>query len=389
MISETTPPDFLQKFIETRAYSVTLCEPLNAEDYIPQPRDFASPPKWHLAHTTWFFEEMILSKYVADYIVFHPKFSFLFNSYYQTIGDRAVRAERGAITRPNVDEVYAYRDYVNEHMCRLLTAKPSQAVLALVELGIHHEQQHQELLLTDLKHTFSLNPIFPVYRTDFNLVDTVNQTDGWLRIEEGLYEIGYEGDGFCFDNELGKHTVFLPSFEISKSLVTNGAFIEFMEDGGYETFSYWLDKGWTWVREQQISRPLYWYKIEGKWYHYTLAGLVPVKMDAILSHISFYEAHAFATWKGMRLPTEFEWEAAASKMNWGQRWEWTYSAYLPYPGFKIDDGAVGEYNGKFMLDQLVLRGSSVATPAGHERITYRNFFPANTRWQFNGIRLVK
>jgi len=372
-----------------RARTEELCAPLHPEDYIPQPRDFASPPKWHLAHTSWFFEEMILTKFLTGYKIFHPNYSFLFNSYYHSIGDRAVRAERGAITRPRVDEVYAYRRYVDKHMQQLLSTSPSQAVKDLVTLGMHHEQQHQELVLTDLKHTFSLNPIFPQYRRDFNLVDTIEQNQAWLKMEEGLYSIGHQGDGFCFDNELGRHQVFLPAYELATTLVTNGEFIEFIEAGGYENFQYWLDKGWTWCNAHEITRPLYWYKIDEVWHHYTLAGLVPVRPEAILSHISFYEAHAYANWKGMRLPTEFEWEAAAPNLSWGKRWEWTYSAYVPYPGFKIDEGAVGEYNGKFMMDQMVLRGSSVATSKGHERITYRNFFPADTRWQFNGIRLAK
>ena len=381
--------DLLQLFQKTRAYSVALCEPLEIEDYIPQPVDFASPPKWHLSHSTWFFEEMILKKFVANYQVFNPHFGFLFNSYYQTLGERAIRTERGTITRPTVAEVYEYRKYVDENIERLLENNSSAELEELIILGINHEQQHQELLITDLKHTFSYNPIFPVYKEGFNLTAQKNSEEGWLHIKAGIYDIGYEGNGFHFDNEKGCHKVFLQDFEISKSLVTNGDFVEFMESGAYENFKLWLDEGWSWVTENQIKSPLYWKKIEGIWHSYTLEGLKPIEPNHILTHISFYEAQAFAMWKGLRLPTEFEWEVAADHLKWGKRWEWTYSSYLPYPNFKIAEGAVGEYNGKFMIGQMVLRGSSTATPKGHERKTYRNFFHPKYRWQITGIRLAK
>ena len=379
----------LQLFQKTRAATVSLCEPLQTEDYIPQPVDFASPPKWHLSHSTWFFEEMILKKFVPDYKIFDPHFSFLFNSYYHTVGERAIRTERGTITRPTVKEVYQYRQYVDDHIEILLQNPASPDLEELIILGINHEQQHQELLITDLKHTFSYNPIYPVYKENFNLTAQQNEEEGWLKVSEGIYEIGFEGEGFHFDNEKGRHLVFLHDFEISKSLVTNGDFIEFMEAGGYENFKFWLDEGWSWVTENNIKSPLYWKKIDRKWYSYTLEGLKPIELHDILTHISFYEAQAFATWKGLRLPTEFEWEAAADQLNWGKRWEWTYSAYLPYPRFQIAEGAVGEYNGKFMVSQMVLRGSSTATPEGHERKTYRNFFHPKHRWQITGIRLAK
>lgn len=379
----------LQLFQKTRAATVSLCEPLQTEDYIPQPVDFASPPKWHLSHSTWFFEEMILKKFVPDYKIFDPHFSFLFNSYYHSVGERAIRTERGTITRPTVKEVYQYRQYVDDHIEILLQNPASPDLEELIILGINHEQQHQELLITDLKHTFSYNPIYPVYKENFNLTAQQNEEEGWLKISEGIYEIGFEGEGFHFDNEKGRHRVFLHDFEISKSLVTNGDFIEFMEAGGYENFKFWLDEGWSWVTENNIKSPLYWKKIDRKWYSYTLEGLKPIELHDILTHISFYEAQAFATWKGLRLPTEFEWEAASDQLNWGKRWEWTYSAYLPYPRFQIAEGAVGEYNGKFMVSQMVLRGSSTATPEGHERKTYRNFFHPKHRWQITGIRLAK
>ena len=379
----------LELFRKTRAMTVSLCDPLKIEDYIPQPVDFASPPKWHLSHSTWFFEEMILKKFVQNYKIFNPHFSFLFNSYYHTVGERAIRTERGTVTRPTVEEVYQYRKYVDDQIEKLLQNPVSSDLEELIVLGVNHEQQHQELLITDLKHTFSYNPIHPVYKENFNLTAQENKEEGWLKINEGIYGIGFEGEGFYFDNEKGRHQVFLHDFEISKSLVTNAEFLEFMEDGGYENFKFWLDEGWNWVNENQINAPLYWKRIDEKWYSFTLEGLKPIEPKHILMHISFYEAQAFATWKGLRLPTEFEWEAAADQLDWGKRWEWTYSAYLPYPQFQIAEGAVGEYNGKFMVSQMVLRGSSTATPKGHERKTYRNFFHPKYRWQITGIRLAK
>lgn len=381
--------ELLQLYKKTRSQSAALCEPLEIEDYIPQPVDFASPPKWHLSHSTWFFEEMILKKFVKDYQVFNPHFGFLFNSYYQTLGERAIRTERGTITRPTVKEVYDYRKYVDDHISALLQNPVNSTLEELIVLGINHEQQHQELLITDLKHTLSYNPIYPVYKENFNLTAQQNSEKGWLKIDEGIYSIGFEGEGFHFDNEKGRHQVFLHEFEISKSLVTNAEFIEFMEACGYENFKFWLDEGWNWVTENQVKSPLYWTKIDDKWYSFTLEGLKPLEPEDILTHISFYEAQAFATWKGCRLPTEFEWEVAADQLDWGKRWEWTYSAYLPYPKFKIAEGAVGEYNGKFMVGQMVLRGSSTATPEGHARKTYRNFFQPKYRWQITGIRLAK
>lgn len=379
----------LEQYLTTRAYSESLCKPLHTEDYVPQPVAYTSPPKWSLAHVTWFFETFILVPYVKNYQVFHPEFNFLFNSYYHTVGERAVRSQRGLITRPTVKQVYAYRKHVDEHMSRLLTKPLSSDIQSLIKLGINHEQQHQELLITDLKYTFSLNPVSPVYHADFNLVDDKNTSDGWVSIGEGVYEIGHEGDGFCYDNELGRHKVYLHDFQIAKALVTNGDYIAFMEAGGYNNFNFWLDDAWSWLNENKIQSPLYWQKIDRQWYHYTLAGLKPIDPEGILSHVSYYEANAFANWKNMRLATEFEWEVANKSFDWGKRWEWTASAYQAYPGFNICDGAVGEYNGKFMVNQMVLRGASVATPQGHSRHTYRNFFHPHLQWQYSGIRLVK
>ena len=382
----------LSQYNKTRKHTESLCSPLNIEDYIPQAIDFTSPPKWHLAHTTWFFEEMILTKFVADYAVFDQNFGFLFNSYYQTVGEKALRAQRGVMTRPTVEQVYQYRHYVDKHIQRLLSNDISENIQALIMLGINHEEQHQELLLTDLKYTLSLNPIHPVYHPAFDLVSqskVLPEQKQWLSFTEGVYEVGHKDPGFCFDNERGRHKVYLQNFQIAASLVTNAEYIEFIESGGYSSFQYWLDDGWTWLCNNQIDSPLYWQYLDGQWYYYTLAGLKLVEPNAIVSHVSYYEANAFATWKNMRLATEFEWEIAASQFNWGQRWEWTSSAYLPYPGFAISDGAVGEYNGKFMINQMVLRGASIATAESHSRSTYRNFFQPQCQWQFSGIRLAK
>ncbi|NLS11985.1 ergothioneine biosynthesis protein EgtB [Vibrio sp. SM6] len=381
----------LEHYLKTRHYTEALCAPLSTEDYVPQAEAFTSPPKWHLAHTTWFFECFVLKPYAKGYCEFDPTFDFLFNSYYRALGERAIRAQRGIITRPTVAEVYRYRQHVDRAIIQLLNDTPSieSALEDLITLGIHHEQQHQELLLSDLKYTFSLNPTHPVYHDGAVQVADTNSCSGWLSIAEGLYEIGHNDASFCYDNELGHHKVWLAPFSIAKDLVTNGEYIAFIEDGGYEHFQYWLDDGWSWVEQNHIRSPLYWQKINHQWHYYTLAGLKPLDPNAILTHISFYEASAFAHWKGLRLPTEFEWEVASQQLDWGKRWEWTSSAYLPYPGFRISAGAVGEYNGKFMINQMVLRGASVATSDGHQRYTYRNFFHPHFQWQFTGIRLVK
>jgi len=382
-------PNLISNYRRVRNRTEKICEPLKQEDYVVQPIYYASPPKWHLAHTSWFFEEMILKSNLADYKEFNPRFNFLFNSYYNTVGERTIRAERGNITRPGVEEIYSYRKHVDAHMNEYMSQSdiPSE-ISGLIELGLNHEEQHQELLITDLKYTLGHNPLFPVYKDGFNLLSDHNKSTGKLKIEEGLYEIGTTDIDFCFDNELKRHKVYIDSFEISQSLVTNAEYIEFMEAGGYSEFKYWLDEGWTWVNEEKIDSPLYWHNINGEWHHYTLSGLQKVDSEAILGHVSFYEANAFAAWKGMRLPTEFEWEVASDQINWGKRWEWTNSAYLPYPGYKISEGAVGEYNGKFMVNQMVLRGASVATSEGHSRKTYRNFFHPHFQWQYSGIRLI-
>jgi ergothioneine biosynthesis protein EgtB len=331
---------------------------------------------------------MILNKFLPNYAEFDSAYSFLFNSYYNSIGQRLDRSQRGLITRPAIETVYAYRKYVDSNMLDLIENHPSTELEELLILGLNHEQQHQELIVTDLKYTFSLNPTYPSY-ADKNWVSGRNTENGWLKVVEGLYEIGHKSNSFCFDNELGHHKVFLEAFQLSKALVSNGEFIEFIDNGAYSNPIYWLDDGWSWIQENKLSHPLYWQRVNNVWHHFTLSGLEEVESDAILTHISYYEALAFATYKDCRLPTEFEWEVASKNINWGQRWEWTNSAYLPYPRFKIKAGAVGEYNGKFMINQMILRGGSVATAAGHSRYTYRNFFQPETRWQFNGIRLAK
>ncbi|MDQ3713294.1 MAG: ergothioneine biosynthesis protein EgtB, partial [Acidobacteriota bacterium] len=335
-----------------RNYTEEICEPLETEDYIPQPTVDVSPAKWNVAHTTWFFEEMILKKFSPDYQEFDKQFVYLFNSYYNSIGERTVRDHRGDLSRPTVKRVFEYRKYVDEKMREFFQQDLSEELRTLVILGINHEQQHQELLITDLKYTFSVNPTFPVYKEGFALVEKGEiEPNGFAEIESGIYEIGFQGKGFHFDNELGRHKVYLDDFNISKNLTTNGEFLEFIEDGGYENHLLWHAEGLDWVRQNEISSPLYWHKIDGEWFQFTLGGLRKLQPANAVCHISFYEAAAFAEWKKMRLPTEFEWEGASDRFDWGLRWEWTNSAYLPYPNFKKPAGALGEYNGKFMINQ--------------------------------------
>ncbi|GAA5221087.1 ergothioneine biosynthesis protein EgtB [Membranihabitans marinus] len=372
-----------------RARTEAICSPLSSEDYVVQVVEFTSPAKWHLGHTTWFFEAFILNKYLDNYREFHPDFAFLFNSYYQTMGERLLRVRRGFMTRPPVEQIYEYRDYVNRHMRKLMDNDHlSDEVRDLIVLGCHHEQQHQELLWTDIKYMLGHQSIFPAYDKTTSLATTYNSETGWLEHPGGVVDIGHKGEEFCYDNELGKHQVYLHPFSISKALVTNGEYIEFIEAGGYKNPDLWLDDGWTWLQTEKISQPMYWHKKGEEWLQYTLKGLLPIDQKAQLCHISQYEASAYAEWKNLRLPTEFEWEAAADELNWGQRWEWTNSAYLPYPFFEKAPGAVGEYNGKFMSNQLVLKGQSVATSDNHSRKTYRNFFKPQMQWQYSGIRLA-
>lgn len=380
----------LSLYAKVRSYTEELCKPLEIEDYIPQPIVDVSPPKWNIAHTTWFFEEMILKRFVPEYRVFDEKFGFLFNSYYNSIGERTARDHRGDLSRPTVKEVYAYRKHVDHRMCTFIGNGLSDEAKELIILGLNHEQQHQELFLTDLKYTLGVNPLFPVYREDFAIEEIGEPgSGGYAGVEGGIYEIGYAGDGFCFDNELSRHKVYLDDFEIAERLVTNLEYLMFVQDGGYKNHHLWHSEGWDWVTQNDIRSPLHWHQHDGVWCHFTLAGLRKLPMYSPVCHISYYEAAAFAGWREKRLPTESEWEAASGKFDWGLRWEWTNSAYLPYPGYKKATGAVGEYNGKFMINQMVLRGASVATPEGHSRSTYRNFFHPHLRWQFTGIRLAR
>ncbi|MDO1512092.1 ergothioneine biosynthesis protein EgtB [Maribacter confluentis] len=386
MVSTDTLLDF---FIETRKHTEAICKPLEIEDYVVQPIIDVSPPKWHLGHTTWFFEEFILNTYSSNYQVFDDDFSFVFNSYYETVGKRVVRADRGNLSRPSVKKVFEYRDYVTQAMTNLLEYNNDKTLLEVLEIGIHHEKQHQELLLTDIKYILGNNPLLPKYSDVFKEYTTENQPLHWISINEGIYEIGHNSNDFCFDNELGRHKVYLHDYSISNRLVTNAEYLEFIKADGYKRFDLWHAQGWDWVQQNNVVSPLYWHQVDDEWYNYTLNGLTEIALDAPVTHISYYEAFAYAKYRNCRLPTEFEWESAQHQFKWGQRWEWTESAYLPYPNYKKPDGALGEYNGKFMVNQKVLRGSSVATPVNHSRPTYRNFFQTDLRWQYTGIRLAK
>lgn len=413
----------VQQFFDARAQTMQLCAPLKPEDFAAQPIDYVSPPKWHLGHTTWFFETFLLIPYKKDYKMFDSAYGFIFNSYYESAGKRVLKANRGNFTRPTIEDVLAYRTYVDNAMGEFLTTSEqlAQKVKEILTIGLHHEQQHQELLVYDIKYILGTNPLFPAYlseqKNQQNTIDTVFlDSTRYIMIEEGLYEIGHKGEGFCFDNELGRHKVFLQGFQVQDRLIINGEYLAFMEAGGYKQFQYWLSEGWQWVQENDIQSPLYWHFREGTWYHYTLYGLKGINLDDPVTHISFYEAEAFAQWKGQRLLTEFEWEVACNtlseqippeanmleknllspaKKSWGNFqffgdcWEWTSSAYRPYPYFKAAEGALGEYNGKFMINQMVLRGGSCATPRNHIRPSYRNFFHPHMRWLFTGIRLAK
>ena len=374
-----------------RRRTESICAPLKTEDYVVQPVVDVSPPKWHLGHTTWFFETFILLPNDKAYTAFDPQYNYVFNSYYESVGARVIRTNRGNLSRPAVEDLMRYRRYVDEAMSAFLAAHSLTPELqALFILGLNHEEQHQELLYTDIKYILGHNPLFPPYDiTRKDILPVNNHGDSWLTMKADIYEIGFSGDGFCFDNELGRHKVYLGDYSISHQLVTNAAYLAFIDAGGYQDFRYWHAEGWDWVKNNQVTTPLYWYQIEGRWMHYNWQGLQPLMPEAPVTHISFYEAAAFAAWKGCRLPTEFEWEAAAPHLSYGLRWEWCNSAYLPYPGFVQAPGAIGEYNGKFMVNQMVLRGSSEVTSPNHSRITYRNFFHPPLRWQFTGIRLAR
>jgi len=406
------------RFAAVRAATEDLARGLSAEDCAIQSMPDASPVKWHLAHTTWFFETFVLVPYPIGYRLFDPAYGFLFNSYYNAIGDRHPRPERGMLSRPALDEVLRYRRHVDGAMERLFeSGAPTPEVAALIELGTHHEQQHQELILTDLKHLLSRNPLRPAYQKPWPLTPIRSRVRGWIDFEGGACEIGHAGEGFFFDNETPRHRVWLNPFRIATHPVTHGDFIEFIEDGGYRRPELWLSAGWDAVRARGWQAPAYWERRDERWHTFTLHGMAPVDEHTPVCHVSFYEAEAFARWAGERLPTEAEWELAARRAPvegnfvesralhplalreppadgtpaqiFGDVWEWTRSDYGPYPGFRAAAGAVGEYNGKFMSGQYVLRGGSCATPADHVRPSYRNFFPPDARWQFSGLRLAR
>ena len=405
------------KFGRVRRQSEKLVATLSPEDFVVQPVVDVSPPKWHLAHTTWFFEQFVLCNFDKTYQVYDKDFNYLFNSYYESVGKRVLRANRGNLTRPGVEKVMQYRAYVNEKMVDFLEGHDLTAeILDIVELGLQHEQQHQELLVTDIKYILGNNPLFPPFRTsDENKQVSTDLHQHYTEVEGGVYKIGYEGEDFHFDNEKGVHQVYLQPYRFQNRLITNGEFLEFMEAGGYRHFEYWLMEGWEWVKNEKVEAPMYWYKVDDEWHHYTLNGFEKIDLYEPVTHISFFEADAYATWRGKRIMTEFEWEVACRKVAnvdhhgnfvdseqfrptcnnngnhqmFGDTWEWTSSAYLPYPYFQKAAGAIGEYNGKFMINQKVLRGGSCATPSDHIRHTYRNFFHPHLRWQFTGIRLAE
>ncbi len=390
-------PDYLRqtdlstRFKEVRKRTEEICSYLKPEDFPVQPVVDVSPPKWHLAHTTWFFEAFFMSVVKSDYDVFDPTFAYHFNSYYNTVGKRVLRANRGLMSRPETSEIFRYRQYVDEQVLAALGGEPlDREILEILELGLQHEMQHQELLLTDIKYILGHQPFFPVYNSG-ELLDRikVEMRPHALVIEEGVYSIGYEGGDFFFDNEQGRHRVFLEAFEIENAPVSFGQYLEFIEDGGYDDFRFWHSDAWDYINKNEVKAPLYVHKIDGEWNRYTLSGLRPIDPDEVLIHVSYYEAAAFAEWKGKRLPTEFEWEVASDRFKWGDCWEWTNSAYLPYPNYQKAGGALGEYNGKFMINQMVLKGASKATFPGHSRKTYRNFFHPHLQWQYAGIRLAK
>ncbi|WP_242917269.1 ergothioneine biosynthesis protein EgtB [Pontibacter liquoris] len=377
------------KYRSVRQRSEAICASLKTEDYVVQPVVDVSPPKWHLGHTSWFFETFILLPHLADYACFDPAYPFVFNSYYESLGARVIRTNRGNLSRPTVEEVYQYRRHVDAAMDEFLCLLVSDELKMLTLLGLNHEEQHQELLAADIKYILGHNPLFPAYNEITEPVETAHPADEFLGIQEGLYNIGYRGGGFCFDNELGAHPVFLSAYEIAQELVTNGQYSTFIADGGYRKHEYWHAEGLDWVKNNNVHAPLYWHRIEGQWHSYGASGMQLLDVNQPVTHVSYYEAAAFAAWKGMRLPTEFEWEAACHQFKWGTRWEWTHSAYLPYPGYSRVAGPVGEYNGKFMVNQMVLRGASTVTPPGHTRPSYRNFFHPQLRWQYTGIRLAR
>jgi ergothioneine biosynthesis protein EgtB len=392
MSGDATEHPLRAHYGQVRAHTEALIAPLSAEDCQVQSMPDASPAKWHLAHTAWFFETFLLKPLLADYVSPDPAYAVLFNSYYVGVGERFSRAHRGLLTRPGLADVLAWRAQVDAAMDRLMATVPAQDWEALVALGLHHEQQHQELLLMDVQHAFSCNPLRPPYRlarAPYRPATCVQ----WIAMDGGLCEIGHDGTGFAFDNEGPRHRAWLDPFAIADRLVTAGEYAAFIADGGYRRPELWLSDGWATAEAQGWTAPLYWEAAGTGWAIFGLEGLAPLDPHAPVRHVSYYEADAYARWSDARLPTEAEWEIAAGQADlidaFGEAWQWTASPYVGYPGFVPPEGAVGEYNGKFMVNQYVLRGSCMATPEGHARLTYRNFFPPQARWMFSGIRLAR
>jgi len=421
------PGALARRYAKVRAQSLLLAEPLSEADAQVQSMPDVSPTKWHLAHVTWFFETFVLERHERGFKPFDPRYRVLFNSYYNGVGEQHPRARRGLVSRPSLAEVRAYRAQVDRRIAALLAAPHDCGVDALIELGLQHEQQHQELLLTDIKHVLSCSPLAPVYRASWPLAAVAPSSMLWVGHDGGLVEIGHDGAGFAFDNEAPRHRQHLRPYALGSRLVTHGEWAEFIADGGYGEPRWWLSAGWDWVRSHGIAAPLYWQRDGDAWASFTLHGLVPIDPHTPIAHVSYFEADAFArwasaqrsAWRGARLPTEAEWEHAAqagasgaiaagnfvesqalhpmpvaragsgAQQLFGDVWEWTSSSYQPYPGFRAWDGAVGEYNGKFMVNQYVLRGGSCATPRAHVRASYRNFFPTDACWQFSGVRLAR
>ena len=428
--SEPRPPTWIpssgsrrliEQFRQVRDFSVRLCRTLEPEDYVVQSIPDVSPTKWHLAHTSWFFETFVVKVWMPRYRSEVPQYAYLFNSYYNAAGDMHRRDLRGLISRPTVAETYRFRESIDECVIKLL-GEADDALLAEIEpvltLGVHHEQQHQELLVTDIKHVFSQNPLYPVFQPNAPAAETSRiAPQHFVEFDEATVMIGHEGVGFSYDNEGPRHRALVPAFSLSNRLITNGEYLAFMEAGGYTRPEFWLSLGWTTVNEQRWRAPLYWVQRDGAWWNFTLSGFRPVNESEPVTHVSYFEADAYSNWDGARLPTEFEWEHAASGLPiegnfvdaqrfhpapalstnggnallqmFGDAWQWTRSAYLPYPGYRAVPGALGEYNGKFMCNQMVLRGGSCATSRSHIRPTYRNFFQPEKRWQFTGIRLAR
>jgi ergothioneine biosynthesis protein EgtB len=410
-----------KKYSEVRQGTEYLCKNISAEDHVVQPIEDVSPPKWHLGHSSWFFEVFILMPYMKAFKAYKPEYHFLFNSYYESMGDRILRANRGNLSRPASEEIYSYRKYIDAAMLAFMDTlnETDTKLIYLIELGLNHEQQHQELLVYDIKYILGNNPLFPAYSekipTTENPVIPASDKNEAIRLEEGVYSIGYQGNGFCFDHEREHHKVYINGAMIDKYPVLNGEYLEFIHSGAYEKFEFWLSEGWDYIQRNRIRAPLYWHRIDNTWWHYTLSGLQLLDENIPVSHVSYYEADAYARWKNKRLPTEAEWEVAALQEHekipgnanflwaknfectalngdnklFGDVWEWTSSAFAAYPGYIQERGALGEYNGKFMINQMVLRGGSYATPADHIRFSYRNFFHSNKRWQVCGFRLAQ